>query len=389
MRFSGLPAGPAEGAMTRCVLCSTPVEDGILCDRCDKPLRSRDPVPAQTASVPAPESEPREFPAEVNVAPLSLPGRPEVTRAEADQILDLLEVPGLVFDSSGRLVSMTREAREILRYGPGERPGTLEIETRLGVRVTKISDSGRHDVSISGSEYLLGIVLLSGGAEGRVVVLRPKGAPTEDVQLSFLLETVIGPLRSLNATLKIAARQRGSDHLLTDTISTIDQALSSLELSPEFASAASREPAGLILETLKARYESAAVAKGISLQLDTPSPEIETEDVRGISNAIGVYLENSLRYVPRGGQIVLGVRPMEHRGNPVLLFFVMDNGPVIPQEKRESVYSPDFRPGLDPAVRTASRFAEVRGYAMSRGGKAWMESKTGKASTFFLTVAAG
>jgi hypothetical protein len=372
--------------MTRCVMCSTPVEDGILCDSCERPLRSRGPAPA--GPVPAPEIEPPHDSAEGNVIPLAEVQTLSAGPAEVEQILDVLEVPGLVFDSSGRLVSMTREAREILRYGPGERPGTLEIETRLGIRVTRTSEGGRHDVSIAGSEYLLGIILLSEGADGRVVVLRPKGASHEDVQLSFLLETVIGPLRSLNATLKIAARQRGSDHLLTDTISTIDQALSSLELSPEFASASSREPALLILETLKARYEAAAISRGVTLQIDAPSPDIETEDVRGISNAIGVYLENSLRYVPRGGQIVLGVRPMEHRGNPILLFFVMDNGPVIPQEKREAVYSPDYRPAADAANRTAARFAEVRGYAMSRGGKAWMESKTGKASTFFLTVSA-
>lgn len=372
--------------MTRCVMCSTPVEDGILCDSCERPLRSRGPAPA--GPVPAPEIEPRNSSPEENVVPLPEVEALPVGPAEVEQILDVLEVPGLVFDSSGRLVSMTREAREILRYGLGERPGTLEIETRLGIRVTRTSEGERHDVSIAGSEYLLGIVLLSDGADGRVVVLRPKGASHEDVQLSFLLETVIGPLRSLNATLKIAARQRGSDHLLTDTISTIDQALSSLELSPEFASASSREPALLILETLKARYEATAISRGVTLQLDAPSPDIETEDVRGVSNAIGVYLENSLRYVPRGGQIVLGVRRMEHRGNPILLFFVMDNGPVIPQEKREAVYSPDYRPAPNAATRTAARFAEVRGYAMSRGGKAWMESKTGKASTFFLTVSA-
>ncbi|MDX1584413.1 MAG: hypothetical protein R3338_12515, partial [Thermoanaerobaculia bacterium] len=173
---------------------------------------------------------------------------------------------------------------------------------------------------------------------------------------------------------------------LNDAVSTIDQALSSLELSPDFSGGTRKEPAFLILDTLKARYGPTAESKGIMLQVDRPDPELEIEDVRGVSNAVSIYLENSMRYVPRGGQIVLGVRSVEHKGKPVFLFFVIDNGPVIPAEKREALFSPDYRPAPNVAERTATRFAEVRGYALSRGGKAWMEAKTGKACTFFLSL---
>lgn len=281
---------------------------------------------------------------------------------------------------------MSRDAREILRYGPGERPGTLEIETRLGAKVTRLDHSGTTTSRIAGIDYTISTILLVSGQAGRVVLLRSQEETREEVERSFLNETVIAPLRSLVSTLRLAARQRGSDHLLNDAVSTIDQALSSLELSPDFAGGTHKEPAVLILETLQARYGPTAESRGIVFQVDRPDPSLEIDDVRGVSNAIGIYLENSLRHVPRGGQIVLGVRTVQHKGQDLMLFFVIDNGPVIPPEKREAIYSPDYHPAADGASRTATRFAEVRGYAISRGGKAWMEAKTGKACTFFLSL---
>lgn len=359
--------------MTRCVMCATEIDDGILCEKCDVPLRSRkaadDPVvePFPSSSIPSATESADRF-------------------EEVQQIVEALEAAAIIFDASGRMISMSRDAREILRYGPGERPGTLEIETRLGTKATRLQKTERSTTRIGGIDYFITTLLIGGGAAGRVVLLKSSVDSHEEVELAFLHETVIGPLKSLSSTLKIAARQRGSDHLLHDAVSTIDQALSSLELSPEFSRGSQREPAFLILDTLKARYGPTAQSKGVDLQVDHPETDLEVEDVRGVSNAIGIYLENSLRYVPRGGQIVLGVRKVEHKGGPVILFFVIDNGPVIPVEKREALFSPDYRPASDGTMRTAVRFAEVRGYAISRGGKAWMEAKTGKACTFFLSL---
>lgn len=371
------------GPKTQCVMCSTEIEEGILCHRCDGPLQSRRTSPPETApATPPPAPAPDPVPAPAIPSGSDAGGTPEEIR----QILEAIEAAAIIFDSSGRLLSMSREAREILRYGPGERPGTLEMETRLGMKVTRLEQTETLTSRIGGIEYQITTVLIAGGAAGRVVLLRSLSESEEDIELAFLQETVIGPLKSLNSTLRMAARQRGSDHLLTDAVSTIDQALSSLELSPDFSGGSRLEPASMILETLKARYEPSAESKGVNLRVEPVDPEVEVEDARGLSNAVGIYLENSLRYVPRGGQIAFGARRIEHKGNPIILFFVMDNGPVIPSEKREAIFSPDYMPAQSNASRTAVRFAEVRGYALSRGGKAWMEAKTGKACTFFLSV---
>lgn len=368
--------------MTRCVVCAAEIEDGILCSKCDGPRQPKASGRVAAAPRPEPPSPPPPPP-----LPSQTPSNPGSLIAEIRQILDAVGGAVILFDSAGKMTSMSRDAREILRYGSGEHPGTLEIETRLGVRVTRLDRSSSGMTRIGGVEYKVFVVLLSDGAAGRVVVLKSETDSQEEIELAFLHETVIGPLRSLNSTLKLAARQRGSDHLLNDAVSTIDQALSSLELSPDFSGGERKEPAYLILDTLKARYGPTAESKGIQLQVDRPDADLEVEDVRGVSNAIAIYLENSMRYVPRGGQIVLGVRSVEHKSKPVLLFFVIDNGPVIPQEKREAIFSPDYHPA-SASSRTATRFAEVRGYAMSRGGKAWMEAKTGKACTFFLSLPA-
>ncbi|MDX1583661.1 MAG: hypothetical protein R3338_08680, partial [Thermoanaerobaculia bacterium] len=344
---------------TRCVVCADEIEDGILCSKCDGPLRpgsspTSDDVETQRSAT----------------GPGRLPNAdPGLLISEVSRVLEASGAAAIIFDSSGRMISMSHDAREILRYGPAEHPGTLELETRLGIKVTRVEQSTTSTTQIGGIEFTLAVVLLAEGMAGRVVVLKSQAESAEEVELAFLHETVIGPLKSLNSTLRIAARQRGSDHLLNDAVSTIDQALSSLELSPEFSGGTRKEPAFVILDTLKARFGPTADSKGIMLQVDRPDPDLEVEDVRGVSNAISIYIENSLRYVPRGGQIVLGVRPVEHKGRPVLLFFVIDNGPVIAQEKREALFTPDYRPAPNATERTATRFAEVRGYAMSRGGK--------------------
>ena len=98
-------------------------------------------------------------------------------------------------------------------------------------------------------------------------------------------------------------------------------------------------------------------------------------------------MDNSLHYVPPGGQVVIGVRWMEHKGKPLLLFFVMDNGPLVPEQLRTPIFEPGFV--WNPHVARAHRPRASSRCANSRSrtrGSVWVESKTGKACTFFLRV---
>src|ERR1043165_8343117 len=77
---------------------------------------------------------------------------------------------------------------------------------------------------------------------------------------------------------------------------------------------------------------------------------------------------------------------MEHKGKPLLLFFVMDNGPVVPEELRQTIFEPSFAWNPNAPERTGRSLFKVREFAVAHAGSVWMESKTGKARTVFLRV---
>ena len=77
---------------------------------------------------------------------------------------------------------------------------------------------------------------------------------------------------------------------------------------------------------------------------------------------------------------------MEHKGKPLLLFFVMDNGPLVPEELRTAIFEPDFVWNPQSAERTGRSLFKAREFAVANAGSVWVESKTGKACTFFLRV---
>ena len=81
-------------------------------------------------------------------------------------------------------------------------------------------------------------------------------------------------------------------------------------------------------------------------------------------------MDNALHYVPAGGQVVIGVRWMEHKGKPLLLFFVMDNGPVVPEPLRQAIFEPGFvwnPPSAERTGRSLFKVPRVRGRARRLG----------------------
>jgi signal transduction histidine kinase len=77
---------------------------------------------------------------------------------------------------------------------------------------------------------------------------------------------------------------------------------------------------------------------------------------------------------------------MEHKGKPLLLFFVIDNGPLVPEAMRQAIFEPDFVWSPASQERSGRALFKIREFAVSHGGSVWVESKTGKACTFFLRV---
>ena len=70
----------------------------------------------------------------------------------------------------------------------------------------------------------------------------------------------------------------------------------------------------------------------------------------------------------------------------VLLFFVMDSAPLVPEAMRQAIFEPSFAWNPTSAERTGRGLFKCREFAVAHAGSIWVESKTGKACTFFLRV---
>jgi signal transduction histidine kinase len=153
---------------------------------------------------------------------------------------------------------------------------------------------------------------------------------------------------------------------------------------------ASRQPAAArisdVFERIRVRFGTVADARRIKLQFDTHDTVDTFRDARDLEAVLSTLLENSLHYVPPGGQVVLGLRSLEHKGNPLLLFFVMDNGPIVDEEMRDVIFEPGYAWNPSDPRRGGRGLSEARQFAIAHGGQVWVESKSGKACTFFLRV---
>jgi signal transduction histidine kinase len=134
------------------------------------------------------------------------------------------------------------------------------------------------------------------------------------------------------------------------------------------------------------RFVPFADLKNVQLQVDAQDLEERFADHDQLADALGILMDNAMHYVPAGGQVVVGVRWMEHKGKPLLLFFVMDNGPVVPENLRQSIFEPEYVWNPTSSERTGRSLFRAREFAVAHAGSVWVESKTGKACTFFLRV---
>jgi len=216
--------------------------------------------------------------------------------------------------------------------------------------------------------------------------------PMNEAHVSFVTyvrECVFGPLRALRESLRAAAQTR-QDHFLADSAAGIDQVISSLELAPEVEEASSSaRPVPTVTDVVRRvaeRFRAFADLKNIRIDVDVQELEERFGDHEQLANALTILMENALHYVPASGQVVIGVRWMEHKGKPLLLFFVMDSGPVVPEELRQEIFEPSFAWNPAEPARTGRGLFKCREFAVAHAGSVWVESKTGKACTFFLRV---
>jgi signal transduction histidine kinase len=400
----------------KCFMCGCEITGGgILCEKCDKPRKKSAPainatsaaappphVPSDPAPAPASSSQPVSMEATATAPQLDpFPKAPVVpfpmdsVSPAVTSVVNLLVAAGVASilvgpDRSVKFVS--DEARKLFDAPRSELSNLRYLETHTGLRVGDLSVPTSAGIRIGSRNFLYTLVPMSGGASGAALVFRPAEA-IGDSHASFVTyvrETVLTPLRTLSDSLAAAARN-SKEHFLTDAAATVDQVLSSLELAPgvEESSASSIRPVPTVTDLVRRladQFRAHADLKGIQLQVDVQELEERFADHHQLSQSLFILMENALHYVPSGGQVVIGVRWMEHKGKPLLLFFVMDNGPIVPEELRTAIFEPSFVWSPTSAERTGRGLFKCREFAVSHGGSVWVESKTGKACTFFLRV---
>ncbi len=390
----------------KCFMCGSEVTEGILCGKCDKPRRKSTPdlaaqqqpevkasdapsAPQVTREATAPALEPDPFPK----APV-LPFPVESASPAITSVVNLLVAAGVasVFVGPDRSVKfVSDEAKRLFGATQAELANVSAIEAKTGIRVSELSVPATAGVRIGSRNFIYTLVPMSGGASGAVLVFR-HADPMNEAHASFatyVRETVFSPLRALRESLSAAARSK-NDHFLAHTADGIEQILSSLELAPDVEeSAPSARPVPTVTEIVHRvaeRFRAHGDLKGIRLDVDAPELEERFTDHEQLADSLAILMENALHYVPAGGQVVIGCRWMEHKGKPLLLFFVMDNGPVVPEALRQSIFEPSFVWTPASPDRTGRGLFKCREFAVAHAGSLWVESKTGKACTFFLRV---
>ncbi|HKO02857.1 MAG TPA: HAMP domain-containing sensor histidine kinase [Thermoanaerobaculia bacterium] len=400
-------------------MCGREITQGILCDKCDKPrkktsdagvpevaapassARATQPAPAVTAAPAPPPQQSNPQPASRSAVALDpfpkaqvVPFPVESASPAITSIASVLIATGVasVVVGPDRAVKfVTDEAKRLFDAPQSDLSKLSFIEAAAALRVGDLAVPASSATRIRHRNVLYSLVPLSGGASGAVLVFRPADE-TDGHHASFMAfvrETIFSPLRALHDSMIAASRTNQHDPMLVDFAGTVDQILSSLEMAPEVEegiTSRSLPTVSDVVRTVAERFVPFADLKNIKLEVDVPELSETFRDHPQLADALGVLMDNSLHYVPPGGQVVIGARWMEHKGKPLLLFFVMDNGPIVPEELRQSIFEPGFVWQPAAPERTGRSLFRCREFAVAHGGSIWVESKTGKACTFFLRV---
>lgn len=145
----------------------------------------------------------------------------------------------------------------------------------------------------------------------------------------------------------------------------------------------------LVSETL-ASLQGRASRKGVALQLDSRFMVNDVQaDPQRVAQVIVHFVDNAIRFTPRGGTIRVSAESSNDRSSVVLS--VADTGCGIAPEHRDHVFdglppsdraTPDTPHGLGVGLSICRRLAQLM------GGRVWLESALGQGSTFHVELPA-
>ncbi len=143
-----------------------------------------------------------------------------------------------------------------------------------------------------------------------------------------------------------------------------------------------------IIESSIDSYKPEIAEKNVTLEFSKPTERMETLlDKEKIKIAIQNILDNSIRYTPEGGKIIISL----NKDQDNLEFRIQDSGIGILENQKEKLFSKFFR-----GTNAEKISAEGSGLGLfitkniidAHGGNIWFESKKGVGSTFYFTLPA-
>lgn len=318
----------------KCLMCGSVVAHGfLLCEKCDKPRKPKGVTTSAAVGSSAGASAAAaalidDFP-KAPIVPFPIEAASPAITSLAN-VLVAAGAPAIVFGADRSVKFATEEVRKIFASPNADLSSIAQIERLASIKIGELSAGASWVLPVR--NFLATLVPLSGGAGGAVLVFRVAEAQADD-------------------TVRVRAPK------------VVD-----------------------VLRNVVDRFVPFSELKGIRMHVDVADLDERCKDHDELADVLGVLIDNSLHYVAPGGQVAVGCRLMEHKGKPLLLFFVMDNGPLVPEHLRQVIFDSGFVWNSNHGERTGRGLSKVREFALSHGGSVWTEAKSGKACTFFLRV---
>ena len=169
--------------------------------------------------------------------------------------------------------------------------------------------------------------------------------------------------------------------LINDLLDVAKIEAGKMEIQPHPLDAKRTFDLALKLISAKARERQ----QTLSIEIDPSCPPLYADE-RALKQILINLCSNAVKFTPEGGKIVVRAELARCGGFQIS---VQDNGPGIPREKLDRIFTPfsqvDNRYDRQ-AGGTGLGLALVRGLAELHGGRAWLESEPGKGCCAYVVL---
>jgi signal transduction histidine kinase len=167
------------------------------------------------------------------------------------------------------------------------------------------------------------------------------------------------------------------NRLIEDLLEVVRQESGRMRLAVEGVSAAS-----LVAQAAE-MFQTTALEKGITLRVEQVPPDLEVcADAERVVQVLSNLLGNAMKFVPRGGSVVLNCERKEVDA----VCSVADSGPGIPEGDLDRLFEKFWQRRRSDRRGVGLGLTIARGIVEGHGGRIWAESHVGVGSTFYFTL---